>query len=652
MLSPAEFRKATDEISDQRVLDRTFGLMDACRLEMDGEMADVRRRSQAYLRWYSPPFEPDLGAHDSWNTPIRADDVGTSRTTITIPRAVVDIYASLEAAAAVRVRADPERLGPMVPSVDQYEAQRQQVYYAWRRSVESWKSDVRSARMRQFLRRDGFDIKQFYATRKKNLHGFAWTKLLPNRQRKVVESHVVRDPTNVYPMWSSRTPGDLDAILCVQLVGARLANQRYDLGLEFERDGVTVNLATGVDQGDYQDMDDRYVDRSRTMVWVEELWWVDRDFKEMGRDGPSSVVYCAVRVAGRPIAFYRYPGWRYIPFVYWQNSDERDWTGWSDVANVMDIADEINRRYSQQGDTIGMYSSPRFQVLGTVYGRDISMPGPFQKVDLQDAERIEQILTRIDTYPTDRHFDMSMELLHRATGLPPIVWGLINNAQTSGRALSASWKATETRLAPKLAADQESVKRHVTIVEHLAYEYDWYGGREVWRTNEDETFEDWRFEFPPMEPRDFMEVTQDAITKRDAGLITTIMAMRATGDEAAEETLQEVLAERMDVRLQPTYVQQKLLADRTQLDNMAYAQQVLGQQQQGGQPFNTATVSQAMGQAAAAQQSGMAQGQPQGAQEGTLPPTQANSPGNAGNTKTTAMIQDGRVTNRQIVEMG
>lgn len=650
MLSPAEFRRATDEISDKRVVDRTFGLMDALRMEMEGEMASVRRQSQAYLRWYSPPFDPDLGAHDSWNTPIRADDVGTSRTTITLPRAVVDIYASLEAAAAVRVRAEPERLGPMLPSIDQYEQQRRQQFYSWHRSVESWKSDVRSARMRQFLRRDDFDVKQFYAVRKKNLHGFAWTKLLPNKDRKVVESHVVRDPTNVYPMWSSRTPGDLDAILCVQLVGARLANQRYDLGLEFEKDGVTVNLATGLDQGDYHDMDETFVDRSRTMVWVEELWWIDRDFKDDGPDGPRTIVYCAVRVAGRPVALYRYKGWRYIPFVYWQNSDERDWRGWSDVANVMDIADEINRRYSQQGDTIGMYSSPRFQVLGTVYGRDISMPGPFQKVDLQDAERIEQILTRIDTYPTDRHFDMSMELLHRATGLPPIVWGLINNAQTSGRALSASWKATETRLAPKLTADRESVQRHVTIVEHLAATYDWYGGRQIWRTNDDEAFEDWRFEFPPMEPRDFMEVTQDAITKRDAGLITTIMAMRSTGDEAAEETLQEVLAERMNVLLQPTFVQQKLLAERTQLDNMAYAQQVLGQMG-GGQPFNTQTVAQSMGQAADAQQAGMAQGQPQAAEEGTLPATQANAPGNAGNTKTTLMVQDGRATNRQIVEM-
>jgi hypothetical protein len=249
---------------------------------------------------------------------------------------------------------------------------------------------------------------------------------------------------------------------------------------------------------------------------------------------------------------------------------------------------------------------------------------------------------------------MSMELLHRATGLPPIVWGLINNAQTSGRALSASWKATETRLSPKLMSNRISVQRHCAIIQSLAAHYNWYNGRDLWDTNDGDTFEDWRFEFPPMEPRDFMEVTQDAVTKRDAGLITTIMAMRLTGDEAAEETLQEVLAERMNVLLQPTFVQQKLLADRTQLDNMAYAQQVMGQM--GGQPMNTATVAQSMGQAAEAQQAQQA-ASPAGAQEGTLPATQANAAGNAGTTvgaqqqvQTSTMVQDGRVTNRQIVQ--
>jgi len=652
VLAPSEFRRATDEITDSRVLEQSVGLIDALRYEMESEMASIRERSLAYLRWYSPPFNERLGAHDAWNTPISPDDIGTSRTTITIPRAVVDIYASLEAAAAVRVRAEPERLPPMLPSVDQNEQQVRQTFYAWRRSVESWKSDLRSARMRQFLKRDDFDVKQFFAVRKKNLHGFAWTKMLPNLDRKVVESYVVRDPTNVYPMWSSRTPGELDAILCVQLVGARLANQRYGLGLEFERDGMTVMFAPGLDQGNYHDLNDRYFDSTRKMVWVEELWWIDRDYDRMGKDGPRTCVYCVVRVAGKPYKAYRYEGWRHIPFVYWENSDERDWIGWSDVANVMDIADEINRRYSQQGDTIGMYSSPRFQVLGTIPGRDISMPGPFQKIDLQDAERIEQILTRIDTYPTDRHFDMSMELLHRATGLPPIVWGLINNAQTSGRALSASWKATETRLSPKLMSNRMSVQRHCSIIQSLAAHYDWYNGRDLWRTNDEDTFEDWRFEFPPMEPRDFMEVTQDAINKRDAGLITTIMAMRLTGDEAAEETLQEVLAERMNVLLQPTFVQQFLLAQRTQLDNAAYAQQVMGQQQQG-QPFNTGTVAQMMGQASQAQQAGMAP--PGGAQEGTLPATQANAPGNMGTTappqvQTSTMVQNGEVSNRQIIQ--
>ena len=58
-----------------------------------------------------------------------------------------------------------------------------------------------------------------------------------------------------------------------------------------------------------------------------------------------------------------------------------------------------------------------------------------------------------------------IDMLHRVTGLPPIVWGLIANAQTSGRALSASWKATEARLVPKLMRNEASLRRKTDIID-------------------------------------------------------------------------------------------------------------------------------------------------------------------------------------------
>jgi hypothetical protein len=149
-------------------------------------------------------------------------------------------------------------------------------------------------------------------------------------------------------------------------------------------------------------------------------------------------------------------------------------------------------------------------------------------IPLQDTQRIEQILARIDAYPGQVHFNFLMqELLPRVTGLPPIVWGLIANAQTSGRALTASWKATETRLAGKLMRNEQSLQRYLDICLDYARHYDWQGSRTVFRNLSGKDFDDFRWNFPAMEPRDYQEVTQDAIFRRDAGLTTAPCATRA-----------------------------------------------------------------------------------------------------------------------------
>ncbi len=90
-----------------------------------------------------------------------------------------------------------------------------------------------------------------------------------------------------------------------------------------------------------------------------------------------------------------------------------------------------------------MHSAPRFQLLNSVHGRDVYLPGAFELVAREDQEWIEQILTRIDVFPAQAHFTILTDCCIGSPEWPPIVRGLIANAQTSGRALTASWKATE-----------------------------------------------------------------------------------------------------------------------------------------------------------------------------------------------------------------
>jgi hypothetical protein len=509
---------------------------DDLRSLLEGDMESVRTRCETYLNWYSPPFNEYLGTHDAWTNPLKVEEIGLTRANFPIARAVVDIWTALEAAAPPTARAEPERVTPPVPSLDENEAAAMREMYKIYRDLEGLKANLRSSYIRRWMRRDTFPIKHYRAVRRKNLYGFAWQKVWPNGKTRAPQSSVLRNPATVYPVWSERDPDDLEAILVAHQKAATWANARYGLNLR-----VSNGIIVGSHDPRYRDLNERWTDRTRAMVWVEELWWVEREYN---RDNSikSSRVHMATRVFDKIVEHEVYEGWVNVPYVYWENTDERDSFGWSDIAGVIDINDEFNRRLSQEGDIIGSYSAPRFQLLGAMLGRQVEMPGPFELIPLQDQERIEQILTRIDVFPTQQHFTILTDLLHRVSGLPPITWGLIANAQTSGRALTASWKATEARLAPKLMRNEQSLNRWKEIAINYATLYRWDDAHELFRDRQGRPFDDFRWEFPPMEPRDFQEVTADAITKRDAGLQTSIDAMRETGNEAAEDTQEQVLA--------------------------------------------------------------------------------------------------------------
>lgn len=607
---------------------RASSLMNDLRSVMESEVVGRRAAFERYLHCYSPPYNDHLGAHDMWREAIRPEDIDTTRSTFPLARAVVDIWTSLEAGNPPTIRAEAERIAPLLPQLDQAEALKQRLEYDSRRQVESLKSDIRSARVRRSMRADGFALKHHSAVRRKNLYGQSWMKVLPRPWEERAESHVLRNPASVYPLWSTRDPGDLEAIFSAQQMSARQANARWSLGLRFRKDGMQVEFERGADSGRYQDINNRMFDSSRTMVWVEELWWVDREYGDDGKV-TRSCLYMALRVLDRIVKQQKWEGMMDVPFVLWENADERADGGWSDIAAVIDINDEFNRRISQQGDIIRIAASPRYQLLGSVDARKVEMPAGHEILPLFDGERIEQILSRIDVFPAQAHFDILTDMLHRATGLPPIVWGLIQNAQTSGRALTASWKATEARLMPKLMRNEMSVRRYVDINLQWARYYDWHGANTVFGTW-DKPFRDFDVKFPPMEPRDFQEVTLNEITKRDAGLTTTVKAMRATGDEAAEETWEEVQAEFMNVFAHPDKVNTFLLAQRAGLDNQQMAAQLgQGPAAQGG-PVNTATIAGGMQDASAAQAAAPPQAALPPGMEGGMPPTQQGAPANAG----------------------
>lgn len=541
--------------------------IDNARYMLDAEMQMSIERYQEYLNWYSPVWDSNLLRHDAWDEGVLYEDYNTTRDNFPICRAVVDIWTSLEAGTPPSSRAEPDRVGLPAPTIDEELARQDREMYAVRKIISSRKSDMRTDLIGRYRRLDQFTRKNYLATRRKNLYGISWVKVIPDTYRKRPVSGVMKNPATVYPQWSNRDPDDIESILVAYQEDAQLANQRYGLGLDFKDGQVSIGESSAY----YRDPA-RYFDDSRTMVWVEEYWWIEREFKN-GQER-SSKVCMATRVCDRIVERDEMEGLHYVPFVMFRNSDERNSNGWSDIAGAMDINDEINKRMSQQGDVIALYSQPRFQLIGSVASTEREMPDAFQMISLSDNERIEQIMTRIDVFPTNYHIDQLFDLLSRVTGLPPIVWGLIANAQTSGRALTASWKATETRLSPKLMENEASIRRWDAICIDYIRKYDWDEARSLFTNKDGTPFIDFTYDFPPMEPRDFQEVTMNAITKRDAGLQTTEAAMREVGQDRASDMLESVKAEWMDPILHPDKVQARALQEQVDLQNEMTRQQM------------------------------------------------------------------------------
>jgi len=182
-----------------------------------------------------------------------------------------------------------------------------------------------------------------------------------------------------------------------------------------------------------------------------------------------------------------------------------------------------------------------------------------------------------------------------------------------------------------------------------AERYNWGNAKELFRSNDGERYRDFRWDFPPMEPRDFLEVTQNEITKRDAGMTTTVKAMRAMGDEDAERTDEEVQAELLNIFRHPEKVQAFLLAQQAEMQNIQLAQQ-LGVETP--QVVNTASVAQLAGQSNKARQ--QAATPIPAATPGTQPPTNVESPTapggqpppNAETTTSGTLFRGGEVSNQ------
>jgi hypothetical protein len=621
--------------------------IEALRTSWAGYQNGLRTRFRRYLDAFSPPFESRIngGEHDQWPDAFDQKDEGRTRSSFNLIRAGVELWTSLEASEFPTLRFGEEFIPTPAPDRnEEVQARRQETYRATK-LVRRQVATMREQAILRHVRRSRLPRHWWTFTRKKNIYGRSWMRVLPDTARRTFQIKTAIDPATVFPVWQDADDRALDAILVATRRSARVCAAQWPGSVSLSKDGITAES-----DGYYNPTRDRSSDKDRAWVWVEDYWMVDPDYVEVGDyDGRpyrvESRVINATRVNERLVKVDVYPGWRRVPYFSLVNEDERE-EGFSDVGTMLPVQDGLNRMLSQQQDVIFAESRPRFKYRGDA-DREIVLNAD-EVVSLDPDEDIDQIQVSLDVFPTQTHGQQLLAIFQRMTGLPAVVWGEIQAAQNSGRALSTAWRATAARMVPRINGASTTLDELTGFMLDTLELYDWDDARELFGGTRD-----FEWNFPNKEPRDFLEVIQGAINKLNAGLTDSIGAMEEMGVQSPDELLERIRSEYMDMVLHPDKGQAMLMLQR--LKN-----QIEIEAQQAGMAAAQAMAQLAPGPTPDQQAGAVAQQGTQAAQRAAptvgegqnSPATQAGAPANAtqkAGMEVGTLVQDGGPAMNRII---
>ena len=618
--------------------------IDALRGAFASHVLAVKARNDTYLRAFSPPFETRIKEHDQWSDPILPEEQGYTRSSYNIVRATVEKWTSLEASDFPAIRWVEDFLPSPLPGEDDEDTYRRQETYRAQKLVSQRMATMREQVLGRHVRLSRLPAHWWDLTLRKNLYGHAWIRSVPDRSgRRFVNTSRI-DPATVYPVWGAFGEPKLDALLVGYRRSARQANALYPDAVKLARDGITA------EGSDYMPSPDPTTDSTdRAFIWVEDYWALDEDYEKPTDSEPvTSLVVNAIRVNGKLVRRTEYPGWRKVPYFRLANESERDQLGMSDAATVLPFQDALNRMLSQQQDVIYGESRPRYTLRGDAT-RQITFDEFGSIISLDPDEMLERLDTSINIYPTQIHGQQLLQLLRMATGLPAVIWGEITAAQNSGRALSTAWRAAATSLTPRLNAASLVLTDLISFWLDCMELYGWNDARDLYGGNRE--FEpDW----PNKEPRDFLEVTTDALNRLNGGIIDRAGAMELTGEKSPDERIEKIKGDYLDEIMNPEKALSYALLQRQRNQTEIEARQaglqeqaILSQMKQGP------SVEQAQGQAAAQRSAAAAQAAPNVPSGTPMPATTEGAPANAANnTEFSTLVQSGRPAVSRIIDRG
>ncbi|HEY6057012.1 MAG TPA: hypothetical protein VIV06_03220 [Candidatus Limnocylindrales bacterium] len=548
---------------------------EARRIALQGDQQLLRLRYEEVMRWVNPPWDPISRRLDPRPEQASAARGGVAKLHVDWIGSVITRWAALKMGAPPIFRCVPPYVSPPVETSDPQETAFLWKQYDIERAIAQNKATQMENVVDEWVEATSLHRTLLWAAWAAEAFGKAVMRTGWDPDAELPTAELLEDPSKIYYAWTRRYGNRrLSWALLVDQMSVDEANARFGLAIPVDDHGV-VDIAswTGtIDQGDMDQRPEQSQEQNR-WVYAYEYWELVRPER-----GKVQARYAAI-VAGRVVEGpYLYP-WRQLPFHIFENEHIPTWSHGKSTA---EIAIPINQSYddllSRQGEVIEFESGPRYQGLNMDGQDEVDIPDPFHLVPLREGSEIRQIETRVDFFPGQLQAEELRQAKYRATGLTPIAEGMSPNAQTSGRAMTAEWRAVELPLASRLVNMTPEIKGLYAC---------WWDYAELWSPQHKKIANGWRrFKvlWQPLDIRDRTEKALTVIQLLGANLIDPETALEELGYENGDEILARVRSYLVDPIFNPLRYQQYLTLQQLELTirQMAIQTQQLEAQAGGG----------------------------------------------------------------------
>jgi hypothetical protein len=529
------------------------------RIALMGDQQLLRQRYEEVMRWLNPPWDPISRRPDPRQEAATMERAGENLLHVDLANPSVDRWAVLQMGAAPIFKVRPTYVPPPVEDPDDPD---KTTYDRKQYNIDRAMAQLQSSQMESQTQEWGefADLHRtlFWAAWCQEAFGKAIVKSGwdPDADRPTAELY--ENPSAVYYGWSKRYGNrQLAWAMVVDEMAPEEANARYNLRLPVTSVG-SLDVATWTGLQDQGDMDQRPEAQQsvQAFVNVEEYWELHYD-----EAGKADGVMFALILAGRVIDGPTHYPWKRLPFHVFESQHIPTWPhGKSTAEVVIPINAALDDMWDRQHDVIQFEAGPRYKGLNMANsGDEVDIPDAFHMIPLREGEDIAQIDTRVDFFPTELHSNQMYEGLHRSTGLTPIAWGMSPNAQTSGRAMSAEWRAVELPLTARLINSTPPVKE---------IWLSWWDYAEAYREDAKRVCKGYRafsVIWVPLDIRDKTEKTADVINRVQANLLDPETAIEETGYENSDEIVARIRAYLVDPVWNPLRYQQYLTLQQLEL---------------------------------------------------------------------------------------